>query len=484
MGLKVNPRLYQEQIFASAVKKNTLVVLPTGLGKTLIALMMTLHHFKKGKVLILAPTKPLVEQHLKSFIKDSSLTENDCLLITGSVKPEERVYEQKVIFATPQTIRNDLITGRLKINDFSLIVFDECHKAVGSYAYCFIASQYQGHVLGLSASPGSDAEKIKEVCHNLGIINIESRTENDPDVKGYLKKKEVNHVNLDLPEELSEIIKLLKNALSHSLQELKSEGALESSDVTKVFKRDLLKLQKKAALLIKQDFSGYKLLSLTARALKVMHALELLQTQGIASLKKYFEGLKRQTSKATKALLHDYDFQKAMHLVFKTSVEHPKYQALLDLIKPDNTYLVFTQYRATAELITKLLNDNGANARLFVGQQGSNGMSQKEQLRVLQDFRKGEFTTLVSTSISEEGLDIPKIDTAIFFEPVPSALRMVQRRGRVGRAKTGSVFVLITKGTVDEKYKWVAYYKERRMKRALNNISNQDLTQLKLGDFI
>jgi Fanconi anemia group M protein len=105
-------------------------------------------------------------------------------------------------------------------------------------------------------------------------------------------------------------------------------------------------------------------------------------------------------------------------------------------------------------------------------------------LKVLSEFRKGEFSTLVSTSISEEGLDIPSIDTAIFFEPVPSALRTVQRKGRVGRAKTGNVYVLITKGTVDEKYKWVAYYKEKRMRKAIKNINRNDLTQSDLKSFI
>ncbi len=478
MKLKIKPRLYQEEIFGKAVNENTLVVLPTGLGKTLIALMMALYHLPKGNVLVLAPTKPLVEQHLKSFVANSDLKEEDCALVTGAVRPEERsqMYLKKIVFATPQTIRNDIIAGRINLNNFSLIVFDESHKAVGNYAYCFIASQFNGRKLGLSASPGTDAESIKQVCNNLNLTRIEWRTEKDPDVRPYLKSKRINYINLELPDEFREIIRLLKRSLSSCLKELKERGFIETHDINKVFKRDLLKLQQQAV----KD-KAYVALSLNAKALKVMHALELLQTQGIDSLKKYFEGLKNQKAKATRQLLRDVDFQQAMHLAFKTKEEHPKYKALLDILKPGKTYLIFTQYRATAEQITKLVGDG---ARLFVGQRGVNGMSQKEQLEILNSFRNGEFNILVSTSISEEGLDIPKIDTAIFFEPVPSALRTVQRKGRVGRAKAGEIFVLVTKGTVDEKYKWVAYYKEKKMKEAIKNLSRKDLVQSSLESYL
>jgi len=215
-----------------------------------------------------------------------------------------------------------------------------------------------------------------------------------------------------------------------------------------------------------------------------MHAIELLQTQGPESLKNYFDGLKRQPSRASKELIREPEFMQAMHLLYNTNDEHPKFKALLGLIKPDKSHLVFTQYRATAKLITDLINNNGGNARLFIGQRGTKGMTQKEQLRILESFRAGDFNTLVSTSVSEEGIDIPRIDAAIFFEPVPSALRTVQRRGRVGRARTGEIYVLITKGTVDEKYKWVAHYKEKRMKEAINNINKNELVQSNLKKFI
>ena len=83
---------------------------------------------------------------------------------------------------------------------------------------------------------------------------------------------------------------------------------------------------------------------------------------------------------------------------------------------------------------------------------------------------------LFGTSVAEEGLDIPKVDAVIFYEPIPSAIRHIQRRGRTGRQEKGKVIVLIAKNTRDEGYRWSAHHKEKRMHRLLgelrNNINN------------
>ena len=72
-----------------------------------------------------------------------------------------------------------IICVKLLLNDVSLIIFDECHRAVGDYAYCFIAKKYINNsnhpqILGLTASPGSTEEKINEIKDNL-FINLKIR---------------------------------------------------------------------------------------------------------------------------------------------------------------------------------------------------------------------------------------------------------------------------------------------------------------------
>ena len=191
------PRLYQETILASAVNNNTLVVLPTGMGKTNIFLMLAAQRLKQyplSKILFIGPTRPLIDQYLEVFKQHFEIKEEDMAVFTGMVKPEKRAElwkNSRIIFSTPQGMENDIITSRINLEEVSLLGVDEAHRAVGDYAYVFVAKQYNKlarypRILALTASPGSDMEKIKEVCRNLFIEKIEIRTENDPDVSPYM----------------------------------------------------------------------------------------------------------------------------------------------------------------------------------------------------------------------------------------------------------------------------------------------------------
>jgi ERCC4-related helicase len=178
----ITPRTYQQTIFATAIKHNTLVVLPTGLGKTLIAKMLAkyrLEKFPDSKVLFLTPTKPLATQHMDTFL--DTFFESELFLAMGTITPDKRkeaYVSAKIIFATPQTIENDIINKRISLDNVSLIIFDEAHRATGDYSYGFIAKQYDMHgkdkrVLALTASPGTDKEEITKICSNLNIEKIE-----------------------------------------------------------------------------------------------------------------------------------------------------------------------------------------------------------------------------------------------------------------------------------------------------------------------
>ncbi len=131
------PRLYQETIFATASKKNTLVVLPTGLGKTAIALMLAtqrLSQYPQSKIIFLAPTKPLAEQHLAVFKSHLELPEEKFAIFTGAVAPEKRALlwqTAQIIIGTPQGLENDLLGSRLDVTPVSLLIFDEAHHATG-----------------------------------------------------------------------------------------------------------------------------------------------------------------------------------------------------------------------------------------------------------------------------------------------------------------------------------------------------------------
>lgn len=496
------PRLYQQTIFATSVKYNTLVVLPTGMGKTNISLMLAAHRliqYPQSKVLILAPTKPLVDQHVQTIKASLAVAEEKIALFTGLISPEQRAQlwqHAQVIVSTPQGLENDLLSRRLSLADVSLLVFDEAHRAVGDYSYVWIAQQYQREaqfpkILALTASPGSDLEKINEVVRNLFIEEIEVRTDDDPDVQPYVQPVAVHWVKVELPDTFKEIQQLFKTCLKERIESIKKYTAEIGVRLMSESKTELLALQGQLQGELAQgnkDFNVMKAVSVCAEAIKIQHALELLETQGLTSLYSYLRNLHAQaqtgTVKAVKNLVQDSTFRMAyvkIQLLFEQKQEHPKLDKLKQIIEekiptlPDYKLIVFTQYRDSgSKIVEELTTLPSVKAQLFVGQakKGLTGLTQKKQVELLQQFKEGAFNVLVATSVGEEGLDIPQVDLVIFYEPIPSVIRHIQRRGRTGRQEKGEVIILMAKDTRDEGYRWSAHHKERRMYAALKDIRN------------
>ncbi len=466
--LRIKPRLYQEKIVSTAVRGNTLVVLPTGMGKTLIAIMTGLVRQKEGKVLFMSPTKPLVEQHARTI---EELTGVKPGVLHGSVKFEKRkeVWELPWLVATPQTVHRDILRG-IDIGDFSLLVFDEAHRAVGDYPYCFIASHYVKKaknplILALTASPGSSEEKIAEVLESLSIENVEVRTEEDEDVRPYVKQKLLNWVPVTLSREYQRCVSAVKESLRGPLRRLKAAGHLKSADLSMLKKRDLLELQGKLS-------GDYESLSALAAALKAFHALELIETQGSTAYGEYLKKLRADRTKAASELLKT--------LPAPPEEEHPKLEKLVKLLgKEQLPAIVFANYRNQVDFLVDHLNSHGINAARFIGQK--NGMSQKDQKRIVEEFRSGRHDVLVATSVGEEGIDLPSVSTLVFYEPVPSAIRHIQRRGRL--RKGGKVFVLITRGTREGGYYYAAKSREKKMASLLKGIKPRKKKQATLGDY-
>src|SRR3989338_8191426 len=192
--LNLQPRNYQQKIFETARHSNTLVVLPTGLGKTLIALLLAIDRLKLfplKKILFLAPTKPLVEQHFEYFTKNLPDLFADLQLFTGEVPAEKRkkIWQTaEIIFSTPQCIANDLEHYLYYLKELSLLIIDEAHRCLKNYDYTKVVKKYKEQssnqrILGLTASPGHEPDKVKEICKHLDIQEIEVRTRDSEDVK-------------------------------------------------------------------------------------------------------------------------------------------------------------------------------------------------------------------------------------------------------------------------------------------------------------
>lgn len=495
----VSSRSYQETLSRKALEKSSLIVLPTGLGKTIIALLVIvdrLQALENAKVLMLSPTKPLVEQHAAFFRKVMAVDPESIVVFTGSTPPEERgdLWKRaKVIVSTPQVIENDLLCRRLTLEDVTTVVFDEAHRATGNYAYVYIAKRYVEQarsplVLGITASPGSTPEKINEVKTSLFIEGVEVKTEHDSDVAPYIFDKDVEWIKVDVPDKAHEIRILLEAILDDRMKQLYAMGVVYSKSVN-INKRELLLLQQKLQADIARGGNpeSYKAVSVLAEIMKVEHAVDLIQTQGVLPLRRYFDRLKDEAgakggSKANKRLMQDQRLQHAIAVANAADETNPKTEKVKEIVRnqltysPDAKAIVFTNFRDTAEVVAKALEEvEGVRPVRFVGQASKlndKGLSQKKQVEILDKFRSGEYNVLIATSVAEEGLDIPSTDLVLFYEPVPSEIRSIQRRGRTGRNTVGRVVVLMSKGTRDEGAYRVSQSKEKKMYRTMENMKD------------
>lgn len=489
-------RLYQESIAEVASHESTLVVLPTGLGKTVIALKVIDRVLWRegGRVLFMAPTKPLVEQHF-AFLSDKlSLPSGEIVIMTGELSPEKRAEwwrRARVIVSTPQVVENDIISGSAWLRDFSLLVFDECHRAAGDYAYVHISGIYAGEnpdglVLGMTASPGSDLAAVEGICNTLGIKRIEARTEDDPDVEPYMQETALKWLEVELSPALRRVSYELRKMLASRVERLKKmEFLAEDFGGTT---RELLGAGKRISDELASGHrsrSMFEGLRIQSEAIKVAHGIDLAETQSVYALRKYIAKIADEASlrksKASVALAGDDHFRAVELLLEGISEEHPKMEKLRQSLTeqlsryPGSRVMVFTQYRDTADAVQGLVSTiKGARPLKLIGQSAKGnqkGLKQKEQIEVIGRFSSGEANVLISTSVGEEGLDIASTDMVIFFEPVPSEIRTIQRKGRTGRLRSGRVVVLITKETKDEGYHYTSKRKERSMKAALMSLN-------------
>ncbi|MFX1395075.1 MAG: helicase-related protein, partial [Promethearchaeota archaeon] len=524
---KIFYRHYQKNIINRCKNKNSLVVLPTGLGKTIIGILHIANCLKKynpfGKVIILAPTRPLVSQHKASCEKFIDIEQEKIAILTGKISPEKRINkfnESRIIISTPQVIKNDLMRVRYDLRQVVLIIFDEAHRTKGNYAYNFISEEYINNcsdplILGLTASPGKDYKFIQQLCNNLYIENIIFKSFDDIDVKDYIFDIDTFLERVDLPIKLLELsqvwnqlfLKFLrfftKNNLinpykryyskldflriSHDLTySLKYENYYDS----KIFNNEILaQLCYQSPRIIdivkNNNLNIQSIFSYCSSCISILHSKDLLETQDISLFKSFLEKIQLKAEhdvSSAKRIVNSKHFKFINTLIEKEgqlNLSHPKIGRLITIIKEEleefqnNKIIVFTQFREMAELLKNKLNQKFCNELViekFIGQTtkiDDFGYSQQKQIEILQDFRENKINLLIATSVAEEGLDIPNVNAIIFYEPIPSEIRLIQRRGRTGRFEPGRCYILITEDTVDVPFHLVAKKKEKTMNSIL-----------------
>ena len=452
----IEKRDYQVNLATQAIKENCIVVLPTGLGKTAIALHVMAEYLSKGTggVLFLAPTRVLVNQHYE-FLKNN-LTLDDISLITGedTIQKRTKLWNNSVICATPEIARNDLDRGIVTPDQFALVIFDEVHRTVGDYAYSGIAQRFEdssARILGMTATLPSEKEKATEILTRLKIASVAERTEDSLDVKPYTQETNTEWINVELPDELKAIQTLLKLSLDQRYDALRENGIKLASQ------------QSLSALLRIRQFvlnTNRRSAKPLFTAIRIHYALTMLEVHGITPFLKFCDRAQAKKGIGVKDLFEvDPNFTRAISLARDAQskgIEHskiPKLKEILDSVP--GKALIFTSYRDSVDLIYNKLIEMGVSAGILIGKAGDAGLKQKKQIETVQKFRDGIFQVLVATRVGEEGLDIAEVNQVIFYDNVPSSIRFIQRRGRTGRKDTGKLVVLIAKNTIDETYYWI-----------------------------
>ncbi len=431
-----------------------------------------------SQILILTPTRPLVHQikeMLLQFI--GNLTTEMVLEVSGEISPpkrKENYPSAKIIVATPQTIDNDITYDRFILDNVSLLCIDEVHRATGDYAYVGIAKQTKCRIIGFTATPGNNPEKILEVCENLQVSRISVTSPDDFDVKKYISTHTPKVIYINLPIEYQSVITILHSYQDEMIKTLK-ENLPGTLTLKYVGKREALGIHQQVVQLTKQDSSFGELLIFSSNLIRVQHLKELVESQGFPQALNTIQKWKQKSkSKALRLFLEDPSIISIEKAIMDNLSIHPKLEHLIDEINKaksslDSKIIIFSNFRDTIRFLQTELSKVGIDTGIFIGHSSSKddrGLTQKEQIEVVNDFKNGDLQILLSTSVGEEGLDVGRCDLVVFYDSVPSIVRSIQRQGR-GRKRKSRVIHLITKKTRDEGMYWAIKRKDKQMSRFL-----------------
>lgn len=490
-------RDYQFQISQTCFKYNTLVCLPTGSGKTFIAAVVIMNFYRwypNSIIIFCATTRALVEQQIGACNMFTTIPDDETIALLGTTHSSVRKdlwKSYRVVYATPQTVQNDIKKGRLDPCKVSLIIFDEAHHARHKHAYSMITRMVaernsQFRIVGLSATPGSNIESIQSVVYNLMISKIIYKDSNDPDIKQYQHNTDIEIITVKSGGDEDALSRLMDQSIAYMAGPLQKASLLNCSDIHYLSRgavfanMEKFKNSPKSALFFKHMNYFSILLSLTSMK-------EKLQKYGPAFLDKSLKEFdKKKQTQERKNLMAYPPFISLIKMTSNAkNTSHPKLVKLTVILEEffatnsESRCIVFTNFRDVAkDLETHVKQIPNVRCSVFTGKAVTNtddGLNEKVQQAIVGLFRKGNINLIIATCVAEEGLDIGEVDLIICYDTQSSPLRTVQRMGRTGRKRAGRVIFLMTEG-IEEKALTKAVNKTNDIKNLLtNNLSRFNL---------
>jgi len=454
---------YSLQILEKIDTGNVGLIADTGTGKTIMAILVI--EALNLKTVFLAPTVILVNQHADLYKK---ITGKEATVITGNQKKRDWGTSQLVI-ATPHVFQVEEKNNLVSEDWFDLLVIDELHKGQGKYPYVKLTNNFKEkgkRIIALSASPGSDDEKIKKMESLYEIQNWITAEITMP-------KKNYRVIRCPLSQAMKIADESLKSMAFTNLQRLNSlfnlsdgkkiiDFSLEEPFLTKKTNHELEDLIKR---LSGKDF--YQAKSLFAKQYKINHLFKLLMTEGYFSFLQYAEkSLARDTSQASKSLLADSRWRKLYYFIKELAEKHPKEEALLLLIKEmywkNKKMLIFINNKVTASYLSEKLNQIGYRSETLFGGQSK---SAQKNTTTINRFLDHQLDILIATSVVEEGLSLPEIDVVIHYAQPMTEITRLQRDGRTGRFSEGLVCFILTDIDYENSIYFATMAKLKKMKQ-------------------
>uniref|UniRef100_A0A4W6FYU6 RNA helicase n=1 Tax=Lates calcarifer TaxID=8187 RepID=A0A4W6FYU6_LATCA len=526
-------RDYQEEVARPALEgKNIIICLPTGSGKTRVAVYITKKHLdgrraegQSGKVVVLVNKIPLVEQHYSAeflpFLRSSYKVERVSGDSQLKISFTEIVKKNDVIICTAQILENYLERSNsgedegVNLSDLTLIVIDECHHTQKGGVYNHIMMRYlkQKHknrrlmkeqkepvplpqILGLTASPGvggaTKMEKAEEhilrICANLDASKIMTRSLGE-------HKKEPRKITLTVEDRkadpFGDVIKKIMNAI-HAHADLSPTCDLGSQNYEQwvVQKERIAATEENQKVRVCADH-----LRQYSEGLNLSNTIRMRDAFGF--LKKYHEEeLKRKTSPDDDQNIKITVTERFLFNLFEENKE--ELQRLADIPQYENDSLsklrgkilqefssreeargiIFTKTRRSAIALSQWIQENpkfadiGVKAAYVIGggdQSVVKPMTSAEQKDVLKKFGNGDINLLIATTVAEEGLDIPACNFVIRYGLVTNEIAMIQAKGR-GRAEDSSYTLVEVKNSGVVEKECVNEYRTKMMDKAIDKI--------------
>ncbi|NWR88500.1 DHX58 helicase, partial [Furnarius figulus] len=484
-------RGYQREVAAPALRgRNTIVWLPTGAGKTRVAVHVCRRHLESrrgGRVAVLVNKVHLVDQHVE---KEFHALQGTFKVTSISGDTSHKVFfaslvkKSDVVICTAQILQNALVSTEedmhVELTDFSLLVIDECHHTHKDTVYNQIMLRYlqcklsgQQHlpqVLGLTASPGTGGatlfegavQHILQICANLDTEKIMSA------------QKEVEHLQSHVPQPRKQYDLCQERAqdpfgeqlkkMMEQIQQYMGMVHLPKDFGTQIYEQHIVELEKKAS-----EMFCRKTRACALHLRKYNDALLINDTVRMVDAFQYlqqFYSTERDAKDPTEQFLTTTFEENRASLQALTGdqrYENPRLHKLEGILRehfqPLGTSrgIVFTKTRQSAHCLlswlqgTATLQGQHIRAAVLTGAGYSNQtrhMTQNEQQDVIKQFRQGALNLLFSTSVAEEGLDIPQCNIVVRYGLMTNEIAMMQARGRARAEK--SVYSILAKANSKE----------------------------------